>query len=71
MMQKKLVDEISLNFSEFFIIGKYGKSGFKTGGHHAIFRVLEGKRSKIFQKLSIRFSLHSWFHFLWRFSYKT
>ena len=46
-MQQKLVDEISLNFSEFFIIGKYEKSGFKTGGHHVISRVLEVKRSKI------------------------
>ena len=72
MMQLKLVDEIFLNFSEFFITGKYEKSGFKTGGDHAIFRVLEVKRSKIFQKLSIRdrFCLHSWFHFLWRFSRK-
>ena len=41
------------------------KSGLKTGGHHAIFRVLEVKRSKMLQKLNKRdcFCLHSWFHF--------
>ena len=41
------------------------KSGLKTGGHHAIFLVLDVKRSKILQKLNKRdcFCLHSWFHF--------
>ena len=33
----KLVDEISLNFPELFIIGKYVKSGLKTGRQRAIF----------------------------------
>ena len=47
MIQLKLVDEISLNFPELFIIGKYG-------GHLAIFWVLEVKRSKILQKLNKR-----------------
>ena len=36
MTQLKLVDEISLNFPELFIIGKYAKSDLKTGDHHAI-----------------------------------
>ena len=44
MIQYKLVDEISLNFPELFIIGK-------IGGDHAIFRVPEVKRSKILPKL--------------------
>ena len=40
--------------------------------HHAIFWVLEVKRSKILQKLNKWdcFCLHSWFHFLWRFPCK-
>ena len=65
MIQWKLANEISLNFPELFILGKYEKSGFKTGGHHAIFQVLEVKRSKTLQKLSIQdcFCLHSWFDF--------
>ena len=44
MIQYKLVDEMSLNFPELFIIGK-------IGGDHAIFRVPEVKRSKILPKL--------------------
>ena len=31
MIQQKLVNEISLNFSELFIIGKYVKVSFKNG----------------------------------------
>ena len=48
------------------------KSGLKTRGHLAIFWVLEVKRWKILQKLNKRdcFCLHSWLHFLWRFSRK-
>ena len=48
------------------------KSSLKAGVHHAIFWVLEVKRSKILQKLNKRdcFCLHSWFHFAWRFSRK-
>ena len=50
-------------------LGKYVKSGLKTGRHHAIFWFLEVKRSKILHKLNKRdcFCLHSWLHFLWRF----
>ena len=45
MIQWKLVNEISLfSWFSFFIIGKYEKSGFKTGEYDAIFRVLEVKR---------------------------
>ena len=42
-------------------------SGLKTGGHHAVFSVLEVKRSNISQKLNKQdcFCLHSWLHFLW------
>ena len=50
----KLVDEISLNFPELFIIGKYEKIGLKTGDHHPVFSVLEVKTSKILQKLNKR-----------------
>ena len=72
MIQQKLVDEISLNFPELFIKGKYVNIRLKTGGHYAIFGVLGVKRSKILQKLNKRdcFCLHSWFHFLWHFSRK-
>ena len=53
--------KISLKFPEFFIIGNYVKTGLKTGGHHAIFRVLEVKRSKnitkIEQKILFLFTL--------------
>ena len=37
MIQKKLVDEISLNFPELFMEEKYVKIRFKNRGHHAIF----------------------------------
>ena len=72
MIQQKLVNEISLNFPELVIIAKYVKTRFKTGGHHAIFSVSEINRSKILEKLNKRdcFGLHSWLHFLWRFSRK-
>ena len=45
------------------------KSGLKTRGHHAIFWVLEVKRSKILQKLNILgcLCLHYWFHFFMAF----
>ena len=67
MIQKNLANEISLNFPELFIIGKYAKIRFKNRGQPRYF--LEVKRSKILQKLNKRgcFCLHSWFHFLWRF----
>ena len=41
------------------------KSDLKTGGHHAIFAVLEINRSKILQKLnkSDSFCLHCWLFF--------
>ena len=44
----------------------------KTGVHHAIFLVLEVKRSKILQKLNKKdcFCLHSSFQFLWHFTRK-
>ena len=40
MIQQKLDHEISLNYPELFIKGKYVKSDLKTGGHHAILAVL-------------------------------
>ena len=41
------------------------KSGLKTGVHHAIFSVLEVKRSRILLIFNKRgcFCLHSWVHF--------
>ena len=36
--------------------------GGGTGGHHAIFSVLEVKRSKILQKLNKTFCLPFWFY---------
>ena len=41
------------------------KSGLKTGGHHAIFSVLEVKKSKILKILNKRdcFSIHTGFRF--------
>ena len=41
---------MSLFFPEFFTMGKMYKPGLKTGGHHAIFSVLEVKISKILQE---------------------
>ena len=57
---------MSLFFPELFTMGKMYKSGLKTGGHHAIFSVLEVKISKLLQEFYKRdwFCLHSWFHFL-------
>ena len=47
----KLVNEISVNFPELFIIGNYVKIRFKNRGSSCYF--LEVKRSKILQKLNI------------------
>ena len=52
-IKQRLVHEISLNFTELFIIGKYVKWDLKAGSHHAIFSVLEINRSKILQKLKV------------------
>ena len=41
MIQQKLVEEISLNFPELFIIAKYVKIRLKNRSRHAIFSVLE------------------------------
>ena len=72
MIQQKIVHKISLNFPELFIIGKYIKIRLKTGGTHAIFSVLEVKRSKTLQKLTkdTVFVFVFWFHFSWHFSRK-
>ena len=61
-MHYKVIDEISLNFLQLFIIGDMQKSGLKTGD--AIL-----KRLKTLQKLNKRdcVCLHSRFHFLLRF----
>ena len=55
MIQKNLVNEISLNFPQF--------SGWQ---HHSVFVVLEVKRSKITKTLRKGdcFRLHYRFHFL-------
>ena len=52
MIQYKIVDEISLTFSELFIIKKYVKIRFKNRGLPCYF--LDVKRSKILQKLNKR-----------------
>ena len=46
MMQQKLVDEISLNFTELFLIGKYVKLRFKNGGWPCYFCSLRGQKIK-------------------------
>ena len=49
MIQQKLVDEISLNFHELFIIGKYIKISFKKRESPYFFWVLEVKIWKMLQ----------------------
>ena len=52
-------------FTELCIVGKYVKIRFKNRGHHAIFSVLEVKKSKILKILNKRdcFCIHTWFRF--------
>ena len=52
MIQQKLVDEISLNFSELFITEKYVKIRFRNRAPPCY--LLEVKRSKILHKLNKR-----------------
>ena len=54
LFKENIQYEISLNFPDLFIIGKYVKIRFKNRSHHAIFWVLEVKRSKTLQKLNKR-----------------
>ena len=55
------MNEISLNFRELLIIGKCVKVRYTNGGHHAIFSVLEAKRSNILQKFFLFAFLVSFF----------
>ena len=49
-MQQKLVDEISLNFPELFIIGKYLKIRFKTIRSPCYFLSSAGQEIKKYYK---------------------
>ena len=65
MIRQKFVSEISLNFPELFIIGKYVKIRLKNRQSPCYFLSSSDNRSKILQKLnkSDCFCLNSWFHF--------
>ena len=64
-MIQKIVDEISLNFPELFIIGKYVKIRFKNRGSPCYFLSSRGQKIKNVTKIEEDcFCLHSWFHFL-------
>ena len=58
MIQQKLVNEISLNFSELSIVGKYVKISFKNRGSLCYFLSSSDQKIKNITK------------FLWRFSRK-
>ena len=51
MIQWKLVDEISLNFPELFIIGKYVKNKFKSRGSSCYFLSSRGQKIKNITKI--------------------
>ena len=70
MMRKKLTDEISLNFPELFIVGKYVKVRFKN---ESPCYCLSSRGQKIKNVTKIeqkRLFLRFWFHLLRRFSHK-
>ena len=69
MIQKKVFDEISLNFPELFIIGKYVKIRFKNWGSPCYFVISRGQKIKSITKIDDRdcFCLRSWFHFFMTF----
>ena len=69
MIQKKVFDEISLNFPELFIIGKYVKIRFKNWGSPCYFLISRGQKIKSITKIDDRdcFCLRSWFHFFMTF----
>ena len=51
MIQKKLVQEISLNFPELFAIGKYTKIRFKSRGSPCYFLSSRAQRIKNITKI--------------------
>ena len=51
MIQLKLVDEISLNFPELFITGKYVKIGFRNRGSPCYFLSSRGQKIKNITKI--------------------
>ena len=57
MIQEKLDDEISLNFSELFVIGKYVKIRFKNIRNKNIRNILKIEQTTVFL-------FTFWFHFL-------
>ena len=63
MIQEKLDDEISLNFPELFVIGKYVKIRFKNIRNKNIRNILKIEQTTVFL-------FTFWFHFLQNFSWK-
>ena len=57
MIQEKLDDEISLNFPELFVIGKYVKIRFKNIRNKNIRNILKIEQTTVFL-------FTFWFHFL-------
>ena len=57
MIQEKLDDEISLNFPELFVIGKYVKIRFKNIRNKNIKNILKIEQTTVFL-------FTFWFHFL-------
>ena len=57
MIQEKLDDEISLNFTELFVIGKYVKIRFKNIRNKNIKNILKIEQTTVFL-------FTFWFHFL-------
>ena len=65
MIQQKVVDEISLNFTELFLIGKYVKLRFKNGGWPCYFWSLRGQKIKNITKTEQkRWYLFTFFGFI-------
>ena len=71
-MQQKLVDEISLNFLELFIIGKHVKIRLKNRRSPCYFLSSRGQKIKNITKIEQKrlFLFTFLVSFLWRFSRK-
>ena len=63
MIQEKLDNEISLNFPELFVIGKYVKISFKNIRNKNIRKVLKIEQTTVFL-------FTFWFNFFWNYSWK-
>ena len=73
MIQEKLVDEISLNFPELFVTGKYVKIRFKNMMPPCYFLVSRGQNIRNILKIeqTTVFLFTFWFHFYGVFHGKT